>query len=103
MIAACNTRNPDQVVAYYTPNAVHITAARTIQGHAAIRSWYQALFTGLLPEGAFTHTGFSGSGNSRHFTWTATSSLGSVLNGNDTLGLSNGKITYHYSFFTITR
>jgi hypothetical protein len=25
-----------------------------------------------------------------------------VLNGNDTLGMVNGKIAYHYSFFTVT-
>jgi len=102
LVNALNTHNPDQVINYYTPTAVHVTAARTIQGQAAIRSWYQAVFNSLLPNAAFTLTGFSGSGSSRHFTWTATSSQGSVLNGNDTLGLFNGKITYHYSFFTLS-
>jgi len=101
-IAALNTHNPDQAVNLYNTTAVHVTAARTIQGHTAIRSWYQSVFTQLLPSATFTLTGFSGTGNSRHFTWTAVSNLGSVQNGNDTIGLHNGKISYHYSFFTVS-
>jgi len=44
----------------------------------------------------------SGTGNTRHFTWTATSSKGKVTNGNDTLGILDGKIVYHYSYYTVT-
>ncbi len=101
-IAALNTHDPEQVVNLYNSTAVHVTAARTIQGHPAIRIWYQSVFNQLLPNAVFTLTGYSGSGNSRHFTWTAVSNLGSVQNGNDTIGLSNGRIAYHYSFFTIS-
>jgi hypothetical protein len=68
-----------------------------------MRIWFQALLFSLLPNAKFSHTGFSGTGNSRHLTWTATSDLGIVHNGNDTFGLYKGKITYHYSFFTLTR
>jgi hypothetical protein len=102
-IAALNTRDPNQVVGLYTASAVHVTAARTIQGVDKIRSWYQTLFTSILPNATFNLTNFSGSGSSRHFTWTATSSAGKVLNGNDTFGLINGKIAYHYSFFSVTK
>lgn len=101
-IDALNTHNPDTVVELYNPTAVHVTAARTIQGTTAIRAWYQSLFTQLLPNAKFTLTGYSGSGSSRHFTWTAAGTQGKVENGNDTLGLVNEKISYHYSFFTIT-
>jgi len=101
-IAALNAHNLDQVVALYNPTAVHITADRTIQGHPAIRAWYQSMFNFLLPNATFTLTGTTGNGTSRHFTWTATSSQGSVHNGNDTVGLHNDKIAYHYSFFNIT-
>lgn len=101
-IDALNSHNPDQVISLYNPTAVHITAARTIQGWIALRTWFQSLFTQLLPEATFVLTSYTGSGNSRHFTWTATSSAGQVNNGNDTFGLLNGKIAYHYSFFTIT-
>jgi len=102
LVNALNTRNADKVVNLYNPTAVHITATRTIQGHAAIRGWYQSMFSQLLPNGVFTLTGFTGTGSSRHFTWTAVSSQGKVQNGNDTLGVTNGKIAYHYSFFNVS-
>jgi hypothetical protein len=35
-------------------------------------------------------------------TWTALSSKAMVRNGNDTLGILKGKISYHYSFFIVT-
>jgi hypothetical protein len=102
LIAALNTHDPDQVVNLYTPNAVHITAARTIQGHAAIRAWYQSLFNDLLPNAVFIRTSNSASNTTQHFTWTATSTNGNVDNGNDTVGLIDNKIAFHYSFFTVS-
>lgn len=102
-IAALNSLDPDQILKFYNPNAVHITSARTIQGFKALRIWYQALLFSLLPNAKFVHTGFSGTENSRHMTWTADSDLGVVHNGNDTFGLYKGKITYHFSSFTITQ
>lgn len=100
---ALNSHDPNQVVALYTSTAVHINAARTIQGTAAIRAWYQTLFSQILPNATFTLTNFTGTGSSRHLNWTATSSLGNVQNGNDTFGLIGGKIAYHYTFFTVRR
>ncbi len=102
LIAALNTHDPEQVVALYTPSAVHITAARTVQGQDALKVWYQTMFDELLPEARFVLTSYTGEGNIRHLSWTAASALGKVPNGSDTLGLSNGKIVYHYSFFSIT-
>jgi len=101
-IAALNTREPDKVVSLYSPTAVHVTSARTVQGIEAIRAWYQYLFTTLLPGASITLTGYSGTGSSRHLTWTATSQLGNVNNGSDTFGLFNEKIAYHYTFFTLS-
>ncbi len=101
-ITALNSGNPDSVVALYHPDAVHVTAARTIQGREAIRAWYTTLLRQLLPQATFTLTSFSGGGNSRHFTWTAQSSQGNVRDGSDTLGIFDGKIAYHYSSFKIS-
>jgi hypothetical protein len=100
-VKALNSHDPGQVVNFYAPTAVHVNSARTIQGTAAIRSWYASLFTQLLPNARFTLTSYTGTNSSRHFKWTATSSAGSVQDGNDTIGLVNGKISYHYTFFTI--
>jgi hypothetical protein len=102
-ITALNSHNPDKVVELYSPTAVHITASRTVQGHTALRAWYQSVFSQLLPNAKFTLSGFTGSGNSRHLTWTANSTQGKVNNGNDTLGLSEGNIIYHYSFFSVSQ
>jgi hypothetical protein len=102
-IAALNKRDLDQIIELYNTNAVHITAARSVQGHEDMRIWYDALLSSLLPNATFLHTGFTGSGNSRHLTWTARSDMGAVHNGNDTFGLYKGKITYHYSFFSLSR
>lgn len=99
-IEALNARDINRIVSLYNPNAVHINASRTIQGIASIQTWYETLILQLMPNAKFTLTGFSGSGNSRHATWTAVSDRGVVRNGNDTLGLLDGKIAYHYTFFT---
>ncbi|MEW6717071.1 MAG: nuclear transport factor 2 family protein [Chloroflexota bacterium] len=101
-IDALNSSSPEAVTALYTPAAVHITYSRTVQGPEAIKAWYQNLFTQLLPQAKYTLTGFTGTGNSRHLTWTATSPNGTVENGNDTFGLIEAKIAYHYTFFTIS-
>ncbi len=101
-IYALNTRNVNKVVELYTHNAVHVNTNRTIQGQALIRAWYSSFLNTVLPNATFLLTSFSGSGSTRHFTWTANSDRGTVTNGNDTFGLVNGKISYHFSFFTVT-
>jgi hypothetical protein len=101
--ATWNTHDPFRVVALYQDNAAHVTSARTVVGSNAIIDWYTDLFTQRLPGAVFQITGTSGSGNSRHFTWTATSSAGAVRDGNDTLGLRDGKVQYHYTYFSISK
>jgi len=102
-LTALNSHDAGQVNNLYLPGAVHTTFVKTVQGSEALRAWYDNLFTQLLPDSAFTLTGASGKGNSRHFTWTAQSARGRVNNGSDTFGLLDGKIAYHYSFFHISR
>ncbi len=101
-IQALNSHSPGQVAELYTPNAVHITPKRTIQGKTNISNWYLLFFNQLLPNATFQLTGYSGTGSSRHVTWTAQSSNGKIKNGNDTIGMIKDKIAYHFSHFTIT-
>ncbi len=101
-IAALNTRNPDNCVALYTKNAIRINAARIAQGADSLRAYFSNLFTTVLPNATFQLTGITGKNFSRRFTWTATSSNGAVRNGSDTIGIVNGRIGYHYSFFTLS-
>lgn len=100
--SALNTHDPEQVLALYNDSAAHVTPQRTLQGLEAIRGWYASLFTQVLPEAEFRLVDYSSGLGSRHFTWTAASSAGSVSNGNDSFGLVGGKITYHYTYFTVT-
>lgn len=103
LVEVLNTHNIDKILEMYILPAVHITSARTVQGFDALRVWYSQLFNDILPSSKFKLATFSGKGGSRHFSWTATSAKGFVGNGNDTLGLSHGKISYHYTFFTVDR
>lgn len=101
LLAALNSHDLDKIVSLYLPDAVHITFARAIQGSQAIRTWYNTLFHQTLPSASFKITGVTGTGNSRHISWTATSSRGNITNGSDSIGLLDGKIAYHYSNFSI--
>jgi hypothetical protein len=101
-IAALNTHSPEIVLSLYYPDAVHVTPQRTVQGTQAIREWYQTLFNQVLPEATFMLGENSGSLGARHFAWTATSAAGAVNDGNDSFGLVDGKIVYHYTYFTVS-
>ncbi len=102
-IKALNSHQTNLIELLYTNDAVHISADKTIQGIDAIRGWYNVFFAKTLPNAVFKLTGVTGTGDSRHFTWEATSPSGHVHNGNDSLGLQNGRIVYHYSYFTIEK
>ncbi len=101
LIRRLNKGDAASISKLYVDNAAHVTGARTVLGRPAIRDWYQTVLTEILPNANFTLTGKSGTGDSRHFTWTASSDRGSVLDGNDTLGLRDGSIQYHYTYFTV--
>ncbi len=103
LVEALNTHNVDKIIKMYGLPAIHINARRTTQGFENLRSWYTQMFNEILPNSKFKMGTYSGRGSARHFTWTATSDKGVVRNGNDTLGISHGKINYHYSFFTVSK
>jgi hypothetical protein len=99
---ALNAHDIEKILSLYGLPAIHINAIRTTAGFENLREWYKNLFTNVLPDSIFKLSSYNGKGNSRHITWTASSSKGIVRNGNDTLGLLKGKISYHYSFFIVT-
>lgn len=103
LVASWNTHDPNRVLALYHDNAAQVTSARTVVGSTAVADWYTDIFSNRLPGAVFRITGHSGAGNSRHFSWTASSPAGNVLDGNDSLGLRDGKVQYHYTYFTITK
>jgi hypothetical protein len=101
-IAALNSGDPLNPTLLYTMTGIHSSTTETVQGPEQLLAWYHTFLTATLPNATFVLTGFSGTGSSRHFTWTADSDNGQVLDGNDTIGLKDGKIAYHYTFFTVT-
>ncbi len=101
-LAALNSHDPAQVAALYDPNGVHLDATRTVQGTNAIKSWYEAFFMQTLPGGFFSLSSSTGDGSSRSFQWTAVSDAARVQDGSDSLGIVNGKIVYHYTYFTVS-
>ena len=103
LFAALNARDIPAIVALYQPNAGHVTAQRTVVGHDALREWYYDFITRQLQGGAFTLTNVSGAGSSIRCTWAADSYSGHVEDGDDTLGLRDGLIQYHYTYYSVRR
>lgn len=98
---ALNNGDIDALTALYQPNAAHVTAQRTVVGMQAIRDFYSDLLFNRLPGAVFTLLNAAGQDPSRMFTWSAASNGGSVVDGNDTLGMREGLIQYHYTRFSI--
>jgi hypothetical protein len=101
LVGRLNQHEPDHVAALYRENAAHVTGERTVLGRQYVSAWYQTLLQDLLPEATFEVTGKIVDGDTRQFTWKADSPKGRVRDGNDTMNTVDGRIRYHYSFFTI--
>lgn len=96
-IAALNSHDPAQVVNQYADNAVHIRAEKAIQGKEAILEWTTSLIN-RLGNNQFKLLGESQSKNICNFQWEGNLLNGKLVQGQDTLGLMDQKIQYHYSF-----
>ncbi len=62
-----------------------------------------SIFNQALNNGAFRVTDQSGTKETRHFTWTCDSYRGHVYDGNDTIGIKDNKIVYHYTHYQFRR
>lgn len=102
LVGRLNQKDPSLIAGLYLENAAHVTGERTIVGRDAVRQWYEVLLQEVLPNAEFAVSGKSGSGGTRQFTWTARSDRGSVLDGNDTLAIVDGRILYHYTSFSVS-
>jgi len=101
LVGRINEHDTELIAGLYVDNAAHVTGERTVVGKPAIQAWYDSLLKEKLPKATFKVTGKTGTGATRHFTWTATSDKGSVVDGNDTLNVQDGRIRYHYTYFHI--
>lgn len=99
-IAALNARNVDALMALYAPEATHVTAQRTTQTADEIRAFYADLLN-RLPAARFALTSVSEVGPaSIQFSWTAANATDAIADGNDTIGVVDGRITYHTTTFS---
>ena len=102
-MAMLNGMDYNQALELYDDDAVLVTAERTIQGKENICGFYTLLLCNTLANGVFSVTSqTNSSAETRHFTWTCSSSHGNVSDGNDTLGIKDEKIVYHYTHYTIS-
>ncbi len=96
-IQALNSKDPNKVLDFYADHAIHIRAEGAVQGKEAIRNWLASLmqdqtkgdFT-LVSQTTHEKTGYS-------FQWAGKDKTGKLLEGRDTLGVLDQKITYQYS------
>jgi len=102
IFTALNAHVYDPFLDIYDANAVLVTPKQTYQGNAAVRAFFGQMLMNQLNDGVFTVTSKEESGNTIHYTWTCNSYRGKVTNGSDTLGIKDGKVVYHYCYYTIS-
>ncbi len=99
-IGALNSRRPDQVIALFKPDAIHVDPARTMQGAGEIIGWYAQLFVLTAPRATFKLTAISEGKSIRRFSWMATMPNGKVITGSDIFGLFGGRIGFHSTTYS---
>lgn len=99
-IAALNSRKPDQVIALFKPDAIHVDPAQTLQGTGEIIGWYAEFFMLTMPKASFKVTALSSGKGVRRFSWIATLPNGKVITGSDVFGLFSGRIGFHSTTFS---
>jgi hypothetical protein len=97
LFTALNSANVANIVSLYATDAIHITAERTIQGQAALKSWFTERLNLDYKDAVFNITELSGDDPTRYFDWEVTLTDGTIKTGSDTIGLADNKIIYHYS------
>ena len=96
-ISSLNEKKPEKVLDFYQDNAVHICVAGAIQGKQAIRTWVETLIQ-AYPNNDISLISASQQDDTVSFHWEVTNQNETLLEGRDTIGLKDNKISYHYSF-----
>jgi len=97
LVNALNNKNVTSLIGLYASDAIHITAERTIQGQAPLKTWYTQVLNFDYKDAVFEVTELSGADPTRYLTWKVTLADGTLKTGSDTIGLADNKIIYHYS------
>ncbi len=102
MLTALNSSDIEGLISLYHANAGHVNFKRIVIGHNSLREWYNQLLFQDLPNATFNIGKPTGNGRSWTYRWTANSPAGQVRNGEDTIGIRDGLIQYHYTSFMKT-
>ena len=97
LLSFMNGKDIQGIIASYQPGAVHINSARTIQGIAAIQSWYSILLNQSYLNSTFQLITQEVSPINAHFSWKVIGPDHGQLTFTDTVGIENQKIIYHYT------
>jgi hypothetical protein len=103
LVEALNKKDLEALLDLYQPNAVHVTAQRTVSGSVAIREHFATLLHEELPGAIFSIESRVNEGHIRHIKWNASGASNgrSVSGGMDTIGLRQGKIQYHSNVYRV--
>jgi hypothetical protein len=97
LIDAINSKNLSTLISLYSDDAIHITAERTIQGKSALRDYFENLLKNDLQGHILKIDDVRGNDKTQHFSWVELKESSEINQGEDTIGILNEKILYHYS------
>jgi len=96
-IQALYSKDPDKVLSYYSNQAVHIRAEAAVQGKQEIKKWITSLINEYSNDNLQLVSQTKDS-SVYNFQWSGSNRAGKPVEGHDTVGLVDKKISYHYSF-----
>jgi len=96
-IESLNQLDAGVILNLYADDAVHINAARTIQGKISINNYYLDYFSTIPTSSSFHLLSDTGNDETRHIDWDLRNGGTKISHGTETFGISKQKIIYHYS------
>lgn len=104
LFEALNRSDVETIVKLYEPDGVLVTRHDTLKGPHQLRDYYTNLLAAVFPRGQFTVEKRESRGNVEHILWTGStpSPARKISDGQDTIGLHDGRIRYHTSLYQVT-
>ncbi len=96
-VNAMNSRNVNSIINFYANNAIHIHSGGVVQGREAILPLINS-FMNDHPDTEFVLLSQSNDNNIFNFHWKTLNNQGPQIEGQNTVGLVEEKIDYHYAF-----
>jgi len=96
-INAVNSKDVDAMLSLYSDQAVHIRAKGAVQGKKEIKKWASLLINDFSGN-KLTLIGQTKNDAVHNFQWTGASKADKLYRGFNTVGMTDKKISYHYTF-----